>query len=310
MLNPENKREIIFNDELQQLFGCESAVMTQISTLLVPHMDVGGGPVEPVKVKTTAVKKHKRECATPMKSQKREAKAEFSAKLSPKSENTVKTDVSNVASSPPQKSEGSPPIKRLKAEFDMPCSTVTPSDVEEASAAIQPRLMAISRESATVAFTAPSGAFRFHAVATPQASIGAVNNGVWELCRVEVRETPSGDFEQHAKAELTSLDPGMAYRVSVRVSAALAGSNDSGCEADSQSVALPQRARPKEWAPHEALLWASSLQIPALSTSMSQYGIDGTTLLSLTEEDLRGLGLSAPFLLRRVLTALEALRAA
>lgn len=307
MINPENKRELVFNDELQELFGCESAAMTQLTRLLVPHIDVGGGAVEQVKVKGVKVKQSKRECATPMKKQKLEAKNEPSSRQSPKSEIKVKTDVSTSAVNLDLTSEQSSPVKQVKSEPNRPCSNVTFADVEEASAAIQPRLMAISRDSATIAFIAPPGAFLFHAVATPDAPAETEEKRTQKLCNVEVRETPSGDFEQHAQTELRGLDPSVPYRLSIRVRAATAGTNDAVGRADSLSVALPQRAAPGDWTPHEALIWSSSVQVPEFSQKMSEYGINGTTLMSLGEEDLRGLGIAAPFLVRRVLGALKAL---
>merc|ERR1711879_732073 len=97
------------------------------------------------------------------------------------------------------------------------------------------------------------------------------------------------------------LDPELEYHIMVQTC--------SG-KASSAKVTLPQRKWPAKWSSHDVSVWCQAQHVPELVRVTHQYGIDGSTLLSMGEEDLKALGLKAPFLLRRTLAGLETLRAA
>mmetsp|Transcript_20439 Transcript_20439/g.38374 ORF Transcript_20439/g.38374 Transcript_20439/m.38374 type:complete len:226 (+) Transcript_20439:136-813(+) len=97
-----------------------------------------------------------------------------------------------------------------------------------------------------------------------------------------------------------SLEPKLSYNVTVR-------SSEGGC---SHEVLLPQRACPAKWSSRDVMTWCQTQHVPELVRMTQEYGIDGSTLLSLGEEDLKASGVVAPFLLRRTLNGLATLRAA
>merc|ERR1711924_427819 len=68
---------------------------------------------------------------------------------------------------------------------------------------------------------------------------------------------------------------------------------------------LPQD--PCKWSAREVQLWCQSIHVPVLAQKAKEYAIDGPTLVSFTEADLQGIGISTPFILRRVLSALKGL---
>jgi len=119
---------------------------------------------------------------------------------------------------------------------------------------------------------------------------------------MELLEGVGGSFEPHGQVELTGLDPEAAYRISIGIV------DDDRGAIGSFDVTLPQRANPSKWTPQEALQWCASMQVPEFTRKAKEYCIDGATLLSLGEEDLRALGLVVPFMLKRVLAGLDKLR--
>lgn len=87
-----------------------------------------------------------------------------------------------------------------------------------------------------------------------------------------------------------------------------APAEDKAFESDTmQSEEFAQKLAldPSEWSPREVQLWCQSIHVPVLAQKAVEYGVDGPTLLSFTEEDLRGIGVSTPFIMRRVLSELR-----
>merc|ERR1712048_174761 len=95
-----------------------------------------------------------------------------------------------------------------------------------------------------------------------------------------------------AEARLVGLDPELEYHIAIE---------SCTSRASSAKVVLPQRARPANWSPHDVLIWCQAQHVPELVHMTQQYAIDGSTLLSMGEDDLKASGLQAPFLLRRTL---------
>ena len=77
---------------------------------------------------------------------------------------------------------------------------------------------------------------------------------------------------------------------------------------DSAYLQLPQRLDLVAWSPQDVVVWCMALHLPRLARMVRKYAIDGGTLVALSEEDLRGLGVTAPFMIQRVLEGLAKLR--
>merc|ERR1712196_164280 len=93
----------------------------------------------------------------------------------------------------------------------------------------------------------------------------------------------SGVIEPYAEAQFNGLDPCVSYRISVEVKK----SRDiGGRAATSTEVVIPQRSKPARWTPQEVMLWCTSLKVADLARKVKDYAVDGTTLLSFSEEDL------------------------
>lgn len=308
MLNPDNRREIIFDEKLRGIFGEERAGMTDLLRLVTPHFDYST-----VGVKDDA-KLCKEDRGRAAKLQKRE-------------------QVQGQAS--PMK------LKSPKREVDLETGPA-PSVVAEV---IGVRLVSIEPEAVGVEFELPEGceSMSFEAVATPVSSapikVGSpvktdssakVKVGpsvkvdssakvgphvkvegdpqkklapVRKPCSVLPSEDPDRGMVHRGVARLEGLDPATNYSVSVDVSAPHARAA-SRC----MPIALPQRATPAAWTPQEVVVWCMALQVPELARRARDYAIDGATLLALTAEDFPALGVAAPFLVRRIMSGLESLR--
>lgn len=204
------------------------------------------------------------------------------------------------------------------------------SAVEKCTSQLVPQLskIGLSKVSVAVRCKPEEAVLHFEVVAEPT-SQGSINRAArraheaawWrEPCAVRVREVASGELEAFGEVELSGLEPEFAYRVFIEVHPTTG--NESSCSHNnnvandqvedevfrrSVEVMLPQRARPSLWSPEEVLQWCLSVKVPELARKAEEYSINGETLLSLSEEDIRSLGVTAPFLLRRVLRALLAL---
>merc|ERR1712228_292624 len=76
---------------------------------------------------------------------------------------------------------------------------------------------------------------------------------------------------------------------------------------NSEDVTKGLSLHPREWSPREVQLWCKSIHVPVLAQKVKEYAVDGPTLLSFTEEDLQGIGISTPFIQRRVMSAVKGL---
>mmetsp|Transcript_141768 Transcript_141768/g.250498 ORF Transcript_141768/g.250498 Transcript_141768/m.250498 type:complete len:880 (-) Transcript_141768:158-2797(-) len=166
------------------------------------------------------------------------------------------------------------------------------------------RVVHLEREAATLNFTVLTRQCHFEAVAIPGGEAGAVA-AIRAKCNLNACQGTNGDVETRGEAHVKGLDPAVNYRLAIEIrSLDSSKSVPTFCSAE---VMVPQRAWPKRWSPREAQLWCQAIQVPDLAQKVKEYGVDGTTLLSFTEEDLRGVGISVPFVLRRVLSALKGL---
>mmetsp|Transcript_160612 Transcript_160612/g.296041 ORF Transcript_160612/g.296041 Transcript_160612/m.296041 type:complete len:403 (-) Transcript_160612:162-1370(-) len=166
------------------------------------------------------------------------------------------------------------------------------------------RVVHLEREAATLNFTVLTRQCHFEAVAIPGGEAGAVA-AIRAKCNLNACQGTNGDVETCGEAHVKGLDPAVNYRLAIEIrSLDSSKSVPTFCSAE---VMVPQRAWPKRWSPREAQLWCQAIQVPDLAQKVKEYGVDGTTLLSFTEEDLRGVGISVPFVLRRVLSALKGL---
>lgn len=166
------------------------------------------------------------------------------------------------------------------------------------------RVLHLEREMVTLNFTAISRQCRFEALAIPVSKAGS-STVIRGPCSVQIVRDAKGDVEVCGEAHIKGLSPMCSYRLAVEV-----GSLDARNSAHILSpveVQIPQREHPEKWSAVEAQLWCQSIQVPALAQKVKEYGVDGNTLLCFTEDDLRGIGISTPFILRRVLSALKSL---
>lgn len=355
MLNQADKREILFNDELKQMFSRDKARMCDLISMLMPHFDyaaqaAGGGsaktqpkqeepcPVKrllkgeaiavkrPVKGESVIVKRPvKGECIVVKRPLKSERLAERLA---------VKRHFKETEEAP-----GRPPAKReptagavevlesgvaiaakreglsihVKDECVAPRTSNSNVDLREVAQRLTPQLRRIGPDSVAVECRLEEGTvaaaadFRVRASArrpsaeneSEQAPL--VANGV-----VDFREASDGCFVPFLEATLSGLDPGLSYRINVEVVQA-AGSGSA--PALSPEVVLPQRASPARWSASEAQQWCNSLGIPVLTQKAREYGFNGATLFALSEQDLHGLGLCEPPVMRRFLAGIRDLKA-
>lgn len=284
MLNPEDKREIIFDDALTEVMGKPTARMHDLMGLLVPHFDYTRDVAEVKKEMKTKI-----EMKQEMKAEKKENVKEETkrcAKIEKATASSVKSEMYKKAKTEPV-DRGGVPAKISIAE------TLSTS---------VPRLLRFDHTSVVVNCTIPNGITNLEVVATPVSESSPSKTPSRAPCKIEVQECVDGFFESCAEARLERLDPKQSYRIVVQH---IGDATESSCE-----VRLPQRVSPKKWTQQEVAVWCMSQQVPELAQKAKEYGIDGTTLLSLFEEDLRSMGLTTPFLLRRVTAGLEALRAA
>lgn len=294
MLNPENRREIHFDTKMEKLLGTKSATMPQLSSLMMGHFDYTVPVVNGVKQEPGA-------------QMKMEAKREQHMKVEAKKEQHM--TVKNETTGRPKKeheisvkheTKQEPGAKRLKTEPGASLQGTAKTCVEEALAGTAVQISSFDRTSAVVGCVAPPGHFQLEALATPTSGPAAGNPALRALCTVEFREGRNGDLEPRAEARLKGLDPGLAYRVTVQIC------GGGGC---SHEATLAQRKWPAKWTAREVEAWCQAQHVPELVRMAQDYAIDGTTLLSMGEEDLKASGLAAPFLLRRTLSSLAALRA-
>lgn len=326
LLNPADKREALFDERLQALFGKPSARIFELHSLMMPHLDYAGLGAEAAAATSEPglAAEAKREAAKPEAARGAKGEAGLAAKRQLKGETPshTKRETASFAQAPSaaaakreRPAEASAPAsakvermqegpQQLKREFPPARQGPSPEALAAAVRAIVPRFSKIERTSAIVEFQAPPGELQLEVAAVPLREAAGV---VRQACKVEFRETADGALEPCAEAQLQGLEPETAYRVTVE--AAPAGAEGAPEKPQSAEATLPQRAFPAKWTPHEAQLWCSSLQVPEFARKVREYRVDGATLLALGEEDLRALGLTAPFLLRRVMVALQELRA-
>lgn len=183
-----------------------------------------------------------------------------------------------------------------------PCISVADDlDVTEVARRVSLRLLGISPTSVRVAFQAPCGTFEYTATAAPAHNTTAA--GCFEIpCKTELQESASDGLTVAVAADISGLDPSVAYRINVRIRHSATGEAESTHE-----VLLMRRAPVSDWKVQQVAEFFASLQAPDLASKASQFAINGTTLLALTQEDLIALG-TAPFVARRVLAGLEAFR--
>jgi len=345
LLNPDDKREVLFDAKLQEMFGTASTKMFEIHSLLTPHFDYTSKPAEIASCPRPSVKKHekiKRFKADVMPAIKKlehvkhlpsdstrqhmhihTAKAEVLLAKAKHEQAVTATHVTkptvachNQESSMELSKDEQVAIECAKAEL-IP-NKESPGQIKSKAqvSSIVPRICDMKRTSARVEFTVPVSCPTLEVVAVPITMAGlTLQNSSGELatsktevratCSVEFREVADGDMEPYAEAQLLNLQPDLTYRLNVRLQEFEEGERCNGVE-----VRLPQRAYPTKWTPHEALLWSGFLRVPEFASKVKEYGIDGATLLTLGDEDLSALGISAPFLRRRIIAALGELRTA
>jgi len=350
LLNPVDKREVLFDDELREIFGTASTRMFEIQSLLTPHLDYTTTPAEIATGPASSIKKHekikqfKSDAMPAIKKQVKEllsdstqkhihvhgAKAEALLAKTKHEQAAVATHVTkpnvtchDVEGSTEITKDEQMAINCTKAELapknEPPGKPIKVTNVKVSS--LIPRISELKRTSARVEITLPASYPTLEVVAVPISTVdgttlqnssnelATVRNAVRATCFVEFEEMADGNVEPYAKGQLLNLQPDLTYRVSVRLQE-FGEDKKTMSSCNSVEVRLPQRACPAKWTSHEALLWCGFLRVPEFAAKVKEYGIDGTTLLTLGDEDLCALGISAPFLRRRIIAALEELRTA
>lgn len=314
LLNPADKRQVLFNEKLQAVFGKPSARVFEMHHLLLPHLNYAEAPATPEAVSKQPKAKGEKPSSAKKEEAGVKAKREANSLQPPqkaKGEASTKQEVAPAASAPkpelPQQTKRERSVAAVFAKPEQaPQGTAKRErreelvmDMSAAARSIVPRFTKIGKTNAQIEFQGTAlGSKQLEVVAE---AIGA-DSTVIRPCLLEFREGLDGDMELVGSAVLENLQPAAAYRISVRTV--------SAPSATSAEVILPQRACPARWIQGEVQLYCSALQVPELARKVREYGIDGATLLSLQEEDLRALGVLAPFLMRRVLAALKELQTA
>jgi len=299
MLNPEDRREILFNEELTSLFGKPSARIADLHSLLAPHFrygDAADGVNEPV---AKAPKVNKQEPAAAAANAKQPAQ---------KFENCVETV-------PRSKAEpgAAPVIGGCKVEMKSATPTISAmkQDVlsEQPVHAVRVRHMDRTSLSVEVVFAPqqnhlnhclPVSCKEWVVVAIPmnQAHLESIT----ARCISEIHETADGDFEECVEASLRGLEPGCSYKIAI-VKDATPDNHDGMLPA----LKVPQRASPRMWSREETSWWAGCLKIPQLLQKIHEYDINGQVLFSMGMQDLKDLGF-APCLVGRILAQIDMLR--
>jgi len=292
MLNPDNKREVQFDGKLEQIMGTTTATLPQMMSLLVPHLDY----VKAEQIKQEMKSEVKSESGKRVKTESHAAGASTGIKKQPvaggtKTERrepvtTMREPILSVAS--PQKAKLEPMVPGPSIDAQ--------SASEEALRAVVPRLAKFDKTTTLIQFAASSACNDLEAYAVPSTGSSDKQRAP---CTMEFRESCDGSMALHVEALITGLKPTIAYQVFFQTK------NGSS---RSREVYLPQRANPAKWASRDVEVWCTSQHVPELLQMVHKYGIDGQTLLSLGEEDLKQSGLTVPFLLRRVLAGLEQLK--
>mmetsp|Transcript_107631 Transcript_107631/g.213870 ORF Transcript_107631/g.213870 Transcript_107631/m.213870 type:complete len:538 (+) Transcript_107631:46-1659(+) len=352
LINPDDKREVLFDDEMKEIFGTASSKVFEMQSLLTPHFDYTSKPAETTSASSPSLKKpkkiiHFKSDAMPAAKKLEQvnqvssdsthphihihtAKAEALLANAKHEQAVSKPHVSkpNVACYKEEKS-----MEITKAEqraIECTKTELVPNDESPGTLKSKPantlmsstvlKVIELKRTSARVEITLPVSCPILEVVAvpistmdrmTPQSSsneLATNKNEVTATCSIEFREVADGSMEPYARAHVLNLQPELAYRLSVRLQGCGAGDKLPAC--NDAEVRLPQRAYPAKWTVHEALLWCRFLWVPEFAAKVELYAIDGATLLTLGDDDLSALGVSAPFLRRRIVAALEELRAA
>eukprot|EP00930_Biecheleria_cincta_P098393 TRINITY_DN90052_c0_g1_i1.p1 TRINITY_DN90052_c0_g1~~TRINITY_DN90052_c0_g1_i1.p1 ORF type:complete len:479 (+),score=127.62 TRINITY_DN90052_c0_g1_i1:66-1502(+) len=293
MLNPSNRREIQFNPELEQMMGKSTATMPELIGLLTPHFDYSRS-VDEVKKEV----KTKMEMKQELKKEKKEEEQEEKVKREHKfQKGSTGADIKATKNEKRAKLEPINLQKKMKLEPTLE-GTKAQLVVDDALSASLPRVLRFDRTSVSVQCVVPCSCTSCEAVATPTSGGG---EALRSACRVELQEGSDGFVESYAQADIVKLDPNIAYRIFIETS-----QPEKACSCE---ALLPQRALPAKWSQREVSVWSMTQQVPELARMVKDYGVDGTTLLSLVEEDLRHMGVAAPFLLQRLMKGIEQLRA-
>lgn len=292
MLNPSNRREIQFNPELEQLMGKSTATMPELIGLLTPHFDYSRS-VDEVKKEVKTKMEMKQELKKEKKEEQQEEKVKLEQKLQKGSNGA---DFKPTKSEKKAKQEPTNFPKKMKLE---PTSEGTKAQlvVEDALSSSLPRVLRFDRTSVSIKCAVPCGCASCEAVANPTSGGG---EALRTACSIELQEGSDGFVEAYAQANLVKLDPNVTYRITIQTA-----EPEKGCSCE---ALLPQRASPAKWSQREVSVWGMTQQVPELARMVKEYGVDGTTLLSLVEEDLRHMGVAAPFLLQRLMKGIEQLR--
>jgi chromatin remodeling complex protein RSC6 len=316
MLNPVNKREVRFDPCLQKMLGQKTAMLPQLISLLSPHFDYSSVDVKAEAKHERGAKREakaelKREAKAELKKQelKEELKEELKAEMGSRERQASSAATRYSWTLPGSGDKAGRAVKSLKAEdagADL-LEDAAREVVEEALSRSATELLSFDDSSATVRCQAPPGSFALEAVASPPLAGGprASCSAAAAACRLEFREAADGALAGYAEATLRGLEPSKAYSISVRVAGA---SPSGGPGRGSQPAALPQREAPERWNEHEVQAWCAVQRCPELPRAAREYAINGKTLMSLGEDDLKALGITAPFLLRRVLEGIAVLR--
>jgi len=307
MLNPDNKREIQFDTKLERIMGQPKANMPQLISLMMPHFDYTK-PVVKQEAKREPGQRMKVEAKKEqLKAAKREMKSEtkletkLEEKLEIKRELKLEQKLKREHAKREPQAELAAGAKRAKYEpASGLCTGAMRAALQEALSVTAPRISSFDKTSAVIECMAPAGNAELEALATPSNKSAAGKQEVRVACKLDFREDTDGTLKPHAEARFAGLDPKLSYNVTVR-------SSEGGC---SHEVLLPQRACPAKWSSRDVMTWCQTQHVPELVRMTQEYGIDGSTLLSLGEEDLKASGVVAPFLLRRTLNGLATLRAA
>mmetsp|Transcript_34593 Transcript_34593/g.79115 ORF Transcript_34593/g.79115 Transcript_34593/m.79115 type:complete len:435 (+) Transcript_34593:147-1451(+) len=290
MLNPEDRREILFSEDLQQFFGKRSARIHDLLSLMAPHFRYGDKPTgsaQPQPPKKVEKTKHE----------------------------AMKVDSSQVKAQTQTKQENLLPAVKQQpaADFKVEASNVytgtgvhaKQEPAEQTLHSIRLRHMDRTSLGVEVVFAQhqnllPVSCKEWHVIAIP-VSQGHFEN-VSARCISQIHETADGDFEELVEACLCGLEPGCSYHISI-----VRGTTpDHSCLAPALKV--PQRLSPKAWTREETSWWATGLKVPQLLHKVHEYNINGQVLFSLGIQDLKELGI-APCLAHRVMAHIDMLRA-
>eukprot|EP00927_Polykrikos_kofoidii_P048402 TRINITY_DN4268_c1_g1_i3.p1 TRINITY_DN4268_c1_g1~~TRINITY_DN4268_c1_g1_i3.p1 ORF type:complete len:585 (+),score=114.63 TRINITY_DN4268_c1_g1_i3:66-1757(+) len=314
MLNPEDKRQIEFTPELQELFGTPTARMTDLMGVLNPHFDYTATVPKQEVGRAKGERGAKSEVVGRLKHERRGTKREAtSVGIKGESDGRKRTKAELLG---------------IKAEFDKAKleKNARAKLQEMAQAELQraklkgevPAKFELKKEEVKKVEMKADEMKRNHSDSSVGKSplrfrglkagggncIDNVSSGVNKAIDLDDAEISGLDLD--GVSEVVNVDTDVGFTKTPGGVVYVHGTPSSEAKAEAKPAHPCQNAA--RWSPKETSSWCESQQLPELAQKVSEYGIDGGTLMSLEDEDLCVMGVKEPQLRHRLVSALAELR--